>query len=93
MGAATIQCWVNCVNPNASPRYRLWVNHELFMERTWRWGQDHYLEETVTISGKSGQYHIRYETVPGDVGQFVTSNWQTIAGPAVIIQPGLVEIA
>lgn len=45
------------------PVYRVYVNDEMFAERTFIW-QDSYLEELLQIEAEPGQYHIRYELTP-----------------------------
>jgi len=55
---------VYCKWGTVSPRYRVYVNDELFAERTWIW-RDAYLEEMLQINAPPGQYKIRYELVEG----------------------------
>ena len=84
-----IACDVRCLD---QPRYRAWVDQELFAERRWRWGQDHYLEEIITVRGPARRYHIRYELVPGDSGQVLVDNYRVISGPGEIDSQGNLEI-
>jgi len=57
-----IQYDVHCEWTDTPPVYRLYVNNELFAERTYIW-QDQYLEEVVAIDAEPGDYTIRYELV------------------------------
>jgi hypothetical protein len=41
----------------------LYVNNELFTERTWIW-DNCYLEELIPISAGPGDYLIRYQIIP-----------------------------
>ena len=57
-------------------RYRVYVNNELFTERTWIW-TDSYLEEMLPISALAGVYPIRFETVDPDNGRIKVRNYRT----------------
>ena len=57
-----VQCDVYCRWDGNDTRYRLYVNDELFTERSWIWnGKDYYLEEVIAIEAGPGLYKIRYE--------------------------------
>ena len=45
--------------PDQRPIYRLYVNDELFTERTWIW-ENVYLEEVIPILAEPGDYVVRY---------------------------------
>jgi hypothetical protein len=62
------------------PNYRLYVNEELFSERTWIW-RDQYLEEVIQISAPPGEYKLRRELVPPANGHIEVSNTRIIKGP------------
>lgn len=57
-------------------RYRVYVNNELFTERTWIW-ENSYLEEMLPISAPAGIYPIRFETVDPDNGRIKVRNYRT----------------
>jgi len=80
------------VECQGTPRYRVWVNQELFTERQWRFSADQYLEENVFIQVPGGRYHMRVELVPSDQGQVQAQNFRVISGPAQVDQQGFLEI-
>ena len=47
------------------PRYRCYVNDELFTERTWIW-TDQYLEENLQIQAEPGHYVVRFELLDSE---------------------------
>lgn len=62
MGLKSIQFEyeVHCDWSGSPPIYRLYVNDEMFTERTYTW-TDKYLEEVVSLEALPGDYKIRYE--------------------------------
>ena len=64
-------------------RYRVYVNNELFTERTWIWKNVH-LEEMLPISAPAGVYPIRFETVDPENGRIKVRNHRIDQGPACI---------
>lgn len=55
-----VLCDVHCEWEGFPPSYRVWLDDELFAERTWTW-TDVYLEELLQVSAPPGQYRIRHE--------------------------------
>ena len=55
------------------PNYRIYVNDELFSERTWIW-QEQYLEEVLAIHALPGEYNLRWEIVPPFKGKITVTN-------------------
>lgn len=51
------------------PVYRIYVNDELFTERTWDF-VDFDLQETLQIQAPPGRYSVRVESVPPHMGSF-----------------------
>jgi len=51
---------IDCEWEGLSPIYRLYVNDELFSERTWIW-TDSTLEENLQIEAEPGVYTLYYE--------------------------------
>ena len=65
-------------------RYRVYVDNELFTERTWSWPSGIYLEEMLLISAPPGVYPIKFELVDVKHGKIRTENYRT-TGPARMI--------
>ena len=74
---------LHCSWEGLPPTYRVYVNDELFSERTWTW-TDSYLEEYLQILAEPGKYKIRFELVPPYLAQLwvkemrVNSDFATI---------------
>jgi hypothetical protein len=86
-------CDVRCrwCEPTPPPRYRCYVNDELFTERTWIWINE-YLEESLQISAPPGKYRVRYELVDPEDAEISVSNLRVDCGPAMITQHGDIYI-
>jgi hypothetical protein len=65
-------------------RYRVYVNDELFTERTWIWPSSVYLEEMLPIFAPAGRYTIRFETVDPSHGRLKTHNHRIEEGAGQI---------
>lgn len=74
---------VDCAWEGMMPVYRVYVNEELFAERTWRWA-DSYLEEILQIEAEPGNYDLRWELVPPCLAQITVSNVRVDHGPGMI---------
>jgi hypothetical protein len=61
----------------------VYVNEELFSERTWIW-KDSYLEEALQIQAPSGAYLLRFENVDPNFGNFKMRNVRVQEGPGKI---------
>ena len=84
-------CDVDCEWREISPRYRVYVNDELFTERTWIWRQS-YLEEMLQISAPPGLYYIRFELLNSEPSRLATCNMRVESGDARIVDGNIVEI-
>lgn len=82
---------VHCIWEGLPPVYRVYVNDELFSERTWIW-TDRYLEENLQILASPGKYQIRFELVPPYLAQFWVKNMQVTHGPARIKNNDILRI-
>lgn len=82
---------VHCKWSGTPPRYRCYVNNELFTERTWIW-TDHYLEEQLQILAEPGEYQIRYELVDTENARLKAKNFRITLGPASVDQKGNIQI-
>ena len=90
---------IHCEWTGTAPSYRVFVNDELFAERTFVW-QEQYLTEMLQISAEPGVYQVRVEPVLFDQSesktqnssQFDIKNYQIDYGPAQWISNGILEI-
>lgn len=73
------------------PRYRCYVNDELFTERSWIW-REQYLEEYIPIQAGPGHYTIRYELVDTENAKLTANNYRITLGPASVDQQGNILI-
>lgn len=76
-----VLCNIYCDWDALPPTYRLYVNDELFTERTWHW-TDFYLEEMIQIEAEPGEYKIHYELVPPHMAKLTVKNFQIGHGKA-----------
>lgn len=82
---------VDCEWEGLNPIYRVFVNDELFAERTWRW-TDAYLEEMLQIEAEPGRYSLRWELVPPHLAQLTVKNVRVDFGPAKIKNNSILRI-
>ena len=82
---------INCDWSGNPPRYRCYVNDELFTERTWIW-TDKYLEEMIQIQAPPGHYEVRYELLDPDQASIKVRDLRVVEGPAIIDRMGRVQI-
>ena len=66
-----------------NPRYRIYVNGELFTERNFIWRGTQYLRENLQILAPPGEYTIQLEKV--DPAKLKMRNTRVDLGPAEII--------
>ena len=76
-----VECDVYCQGWTNPPSYRVYVNDELFTERTWIW-PDHYLTEMLQISAPPGDYRVTVQAVGPQLAQFTVTNHRVEYGPA-----------
>ncbi len=86
-----VACDVHCKWTGEYPRYRCYVNDELFAERTWIW-RDVYLEEDLQIQAPPGDYTVRYELIDDANAKLKIRNTRIKLGPARIDPRGVVQI-
>ena len=75
---------IDCDWEGLSPSYRLYVNDELFAERTWIW-TDSALEEDLQISAEPGEYTIRYELIEPNLATLKIGSLSAEYGPTEIL--------
>ena len=78
-----VLCNIDCEGESFQPTYRVYVNDELFAERTWQW-TDHYLEEMLQIEAEPGEYIIRHELVEPHWATLHVSDLRVDFGPGHI---------
>lgn len=82
---------VHCDWEGLDPTYRVYVNEELFAERTYAW-PNCYLEEMLQIEAEPGKYKLRWELVPPHLAQLDVRNVRVDLGPANIKNNNLLRI-
>jgi hypothetical protein len=87
-----VVCNVACKWEGLAPIYRVYVNDELFTERTWIWQDDSYLREEIQIEAEPGDSSIRYELVPPNLAELLVTLPVVDYGSAVITEDGLLRI-
>jgi hypothetical protein len=86
-----VVCDVECEWTDTPPRYRAYVDDELFTERTWIW-ENAFLEEAFQIEAYPGKYTIRYELVDTENATIRAHNFRVFAGTALVNSAGELEI-
>ena len=80
-----VHCDVYCKWNGDDTRYRLYINDELFTERSWIWsGKDYYLEEVITINAPPGLYKIKYELLEPTSNKLKIKNMRVASKNAMI---------
>ena len=74
---------VDCEWEGLNPIYRVYVNDELFAERTWSWTNE-YLLEMLQIEAVPGEYQLRWELVPPHLAQLTVENIRVDYGPGTV---------
>ena len=82
---------VHCRWEGLNPIYRLYVNDELFTERTWTW-DNCYLEETVPMEVEPGDYYLRWELVPPHLAHIEVTNMRATYGNVTVMPGNIVRI-
>ena len=87
-----VVCNVACKWEGLPPIYRVYVNDELFTERTWTWQDDIYLREEIQLFAQPGEYQIKYQLVPPNLAELIVGIPMIEHGPADILSDGTVRI-
>lgn len=82
---------IHCQFDKGAPVYRIYVNDELFVERTWRW-PNCYLEEMLKLSAPPGQYRVTVALVSPSKAHLICRNHRVEIGPARWIDANTLEI-
>lgn len=75
---------IDCEWEGMSPIYRLYINDELFTERTWVW-TDNALEENLQVEAEPGVYEVRYELLSPNLAQLKVGSLSVDFGTAEIL--------
>jgi hypothetical protein len=78
---------IDCDWEGLPPTYRVYVNDELFAERTWIW-TDHYLTEMLQIQAPPGRYRVRVEKAGPSLAEFRVYNQRIEHGAAAWVKKG-----
>jgi len=73
------------------PRYRTWINNEMFVERSWLW-PGAYAEEMFQIEAPPGQYSVRVENLQPERALLKTSDLRVDFGPGRILDNNILEV-
>lgn len=87
-----VLCDVYCEWEGLSPIYRVYINDELFAERTWIWDSEHYLEELIQINAPPGEYTISYDLIKPHLAMLECKNMRIQHGPGRIKDQKLIII-
>jgi hypothetical protein len=69
---------LKCEWEGLPPDYRIYVDDELFAERTYRWEEPFYLREILQVNAEVDRvYHVHLEPVGPQLANFSFSNLQT----------------
>ena len=82
---------LDCDWEGLAPVYRIYLDHELFAEREWRW-TDCYLEEILQIQAPPGRYRVTLEPVGPNLARFRAHRHRIEHGPAQWIDADHIEI-
>lgn len=80
---------LDCEWEGLPPIYRIYVNDELFAERTWNY-TDHYLSEMLQIQAAPGRYEVSVRSVGPNLAEFTVTNQRVEYGPGQWIKKGRV---
>ena len=83
---------IHCVWKDNPPNYRVYINGELFTDRTFDYEPNQYLEEVLQVEAPQGQYQIEYEILTDHYYFFDATNLRVIHGPARVINNNTFEI-
>jgi hypothetical protein len=87
-----LSCNVWCKWEGLPPTYRVYLDDELFTERTYTWTDDIFLAERLEIYAEPGEYQLRYELVPPNLANLQVSIPVVRHGSATIDSQGHLRI-
>ena len=83
---------LHCDWKRVPPTYRLYVNHEMFTERTYIWSNTQYLQEILQLSAPAGKYTIRIDNLGDPDCVFKIRGLKVETGSARVIDSKTFEI-
>tara|TARA_R110000868_G_scaffold390290_1_gene659906 strand:- start:1619 stop:1903 length:285 start_codon:yes stop_codon:yes gene_type:complete len=86
-----VLCDIECTWADSSPVYRIYVDDELFAERTWKWTNE-YLEEMLQIDAAPGEYIISFDLVNAPTATLRISNMRVDYGNGIILKDNMLRI-
>lgn len=89
---AKIRFDVRCKWTGFPPQYRVFVNDELFAERTFKWRGKEYIKEMLQVEAEPGIYSFRIEQLDPKTGEFTVSNPYVQVGDARILDNNRFQI-
>lgn len=87
-----LDCNIWCQWEGLPPTYRVYLNDELFCERTYIWTEELFLLEKLEIYAEPGEYKLHYELVPPNLADFRVSLPIVRHGSATIDTNGRLRI-
>jgi hypothetical protein len=76
---------LHCDWEGIAPDYRVYLNNELFAERTYKWENPVYLTEILQVQAVPGIYRFKIEKVGPQMCKFNISDTRVEYGPGEII--------
>ena len=73
---------LHCTWEDMPPSYRVFVNDELFAERTWNLTGGLSQTQILQLQLSPGKYHVRVEDLPPNLASFHSENYQIKHGRA-----------
>lgn len=83
---------LHCDWKRKPPTYRIYVNHELFTERSYIWGGTQYIQEILQLKAPPGKYVIRVDNLGDPDCVFKVRNLSVAQGPAAVLDSKSFEI-
>ncbi|MBT6469673.1 MAG: hypothetical protein HOK52_00250 [Candidatus Marinimicrobia bacterium] len=83
---------LHCDWEGIAPEYRIYVEDELFCERTFKWKEPVYLTEILQVEAEHGTYEFRLEKVEPQLSNFKIENTRVKYGPGNILSDTKFEI-
>ena len=81
-----------CDWKKSPPTYRVYVNNELFTERTYVWGVDQYVNENLSILAPAGKYSVRVDHFGDPTAVFKIRNLEVKDGSARVLDSQTIEV-